>query len=119
MAEDQELSSAAVAALDAAHDCGERVALSPISAWEIGTLASRGRFASPLTPQAWFHRFASNGGFRLTALTPDVLIASSFLPGSPPSDPIDRILIAAAREEGMALVTRDRAMIEYGRAGHV
>jgi PIN domain nuclease of toxin-antitoxin system len=50
---------------------------------------------------------------------PDVLIASSFLPGSPPSDPIDRIIIATARENDLTLVTRDRKILAYGEAGYI
>lgn len=119
MGENDDLSEDAVAALDTASDRAEPVTLSPISAWEIGMLASRGRFASPLTPQAWFGRFMTGGNFRLSDLAPDLLISSSFLPGNPPSDPIDRIIIATARQQNLRLVTRDRAILEYGAAGHV
>jgi PIN domain nuclease of toxin-antitoxin system len=47
------------------------------------------------------------------------LIASSFLPGMPPRDPMDCILIATARELAATLVTRDRAIIAYGETGNV
>lgn len=119
MGEDQDLSSDAVTAIDSAYDRAEPLVLSPISAWEIGMLASKGRFASPLAPEAWFNRFTASGHCRLSPLTPEVLVESSFLPGSPPADPIDRILIATARHENTTLVTRDRMILEYGRAGHV
>lgn len=113
------LAEDAVAALDEAGDRGEAAYLSPISAWEIGMLASKGRFASPLAPQAWFDRFIAIGNFRTADLPPKVLIASSFLPGDPPKDPMDRIIIATAREEGLRIMTRDRSILEYGNAGHV
>jgi PIN domain nuclease of toxin-antitoxin system len=119
MGENDDLSDQAIAALDDADDRAEQVTLSPISAWEIGMLASKGRFASPLPPQAWFNKFMTEGNFRLSGLSPDVLIASSFLPGAPPNDPIDRIIIATARAENLRLVTRDRAILAYGAAGHV
>ncbi len=54
----------------------------------------------------------------LAKMPPEVLIESSFLPGEPPADPADRIIIATAREFGMRIVTRDRAMLSYARAGH-
>ena len=41
------------------------------------------------------------------------------LPGTPPNDPADRILIATARELAATLVTRDRAIIAYGETGNV
>jgi PIN domain nuclease of toxin-antitoxin system len=49
----------------------------------------------------------------------DLLIASSFLPGKPPRDPVDRIIAATARELGATLVTRDRMLLDYGEQGHV
>ena len=52
-------------------------------------------------------------------MSPDLLIASSFLPGEPPREPADRIMLATARDMGAALVTRDRALLDYGGQGHV
>jgi len=119
MGDNEKLSSDAITALDEASDEDEPVAVSAISAWEIGMLASKGRFASPLAPEEWFNTFLRGGSFRLSGLSPEVLIASSFLPGAPPNDPIDRIIIATARHENRQVVTRDRAMLAYGAAGHV
>ena len=119
MGENDPMTDDSVAAIDAASDQGDSVRLSPISAWEIGMLASKGRLTSPIDPQIWFRRFAIGGNFRVSTLAADVLIASSFLPGSPPRDPIDRILIATARHEDLTLVTRDRGILDYGAAGHL
>jgi PIN domain nuclease of toxin-antitoxin system len=58
-------------------------------------------------------------GVQLADLSPDLLIASSYLPGKPPKDPTDRILAATARELGATLVTRDRTLLDYGKQGHV
>ena len=41
------------------------------------------------------------------------------LPGSPPADPADRMLIATARRRGLTLVTADRRILDYAAAGHV
>jgi PIN domain nuclease of toxin-antitoxin system len=119
MGNDDPLSDDAVEVLDGASDRDEQVAISPISAWEIGILAAKGRFASPLPPSSWFSRFVSGGRYTLPPLSPDILIESSFLPGNPPNDPIDRIIIATAREHGLTVLTRDRTIIQYGKAGHI
>ena len=58
-------------------------------------------------------------GMRLAELSPEILIASSFLPGTPPKDPADRILLATARDLGATLVTRDRAILAYGESGQI
>ena len=52
-------------------------------------------------------------------MPPELLILSSFLPGSPPRDPADRILAATAREFGYVLMTRDRLLLDYADQGHV
>ncbi len=56
---------------------------------------------------------------RLASLSSTVLIASANLPGEPPRDPADRIIAATARAFGYAIITRDAALIDYGRLGHV
>jgi PIN domain nuclease of toxin-antitoxin system len=57
-------------------------------------------------------------GLRLAAMRPDVLIASSGLPGSPPNDPADRIIVTTAREHLFRLVTRDRLLLNYAAQGY-
>jgi PIN domain nuclease of toxin-antitoxin system len=93
--------------------------LSPISAWEVGLLVARGRLQLLMTPQRWFQRLLEAPNVRLADISPDLLIASSFLPGEPPRDPADRIIAATAREYGTTLVTRDRALLGYGDQGHI
>lgn len=98
---------------------GETIFVSPVSAWEIGMLVSRGQVILPTTPERWFARLLEAPSIRLLGLPPDVLIASSYLPGAPPNDPADRILAATAREYGYALVTRDRPLLDYAGQGHL
>ncbi len=95
------------------------VYVSPISAWEIETLVSRNRLQSTLAVEAWFARLLALPGMRLAPMPPELLIASAFLPGTPPRDPADRMIAATARGYGLAIVTRDSELIPYGKAGHV
>ena len=71
------------------------------------------------TPERWFQRLLAIPGVRLADLSPDILIASSFLPGDPPRDPADRIILATARDLGVTLITRDRLLLAYGENGQV
>jgi PIN domain nuclease of toxin-antitoxin system len=119
IAENAPLADEAVQAIDTANDAGNPVLISPISAWEIGLLVARGRLALPIHAQAWFDQIAETPNVGLADLPPSVLIASSFLPGTPPRDPSDRIMIATAREQNLTLVTRDRRILKYAAAGHV
>lgn len=95
------------------------VFVSPMTAWEISTLAAKGRIALALDPEVWFARLCALPGTALAGMPPSVLIASNGLPGIPPADPVDRILAATARAFGHALVTRDRRLSEYAAAGHL
>ena len=82
-------------------------------------LASRGRLQLLIRPERWFANLFEIPGVRLADMSPDVLIASSYLPGKPPNDPTDRIIVATARELGATLITRDRKLLDYGEQGHV
>jgi PIN domain nuclease of toxin-antitoxin system len=113
------ISDEASDALQQTRDSGESVYVSPITAWEMGLLAARGRINLLMSPQRWFERLLEAPGLRLSEMTPNVLIASSFLPGKLPSDPADRIIAATAREHGYKLVTRDRPLLEYAKQGHI
>jgi PIN domain nuclease of toxin-antitoxin system len=119
LAEGEKLARSAADLLHAADDAGEVTYISPISAWEVGQLASRGRIQLLITPQRWFARLFEARGVQLAEMSPDLLIASSFLPGKPPRDPADRIIAATARDLGATLITRDRALVGYGTQGHL
>ena len=71
-----------------------------------------------IRPERWFANLFDVPGVRLAEMSPDLLIASSQLPGKPPRDPTDRIIAATARELG-ARYHLDRALLEYGEAGHI
>jgi len=113
------LACSATDAIDAASRDRTPLMVSPITAFEVGQLASRGRLDLSSTPQRWFRGLLAIPGVQLADISADILIAASFLPGTPPRDPMDRILIATARELAATLVTRDRAIIAYGAQGHV
>ncbi len=119
MTERTRMAPAAVETLQAATEGGEITYVSPITAWEVGMLTSRGRLQLLIRPERWFSNLFEVPGVRLAEISPDVLIASSFLPGKPPKDPTDRIIAATARELGATLITRDRALLDYGAQGHV
>lgn len=102
-------------------DAAERGALhiSPISAWEIGLLAAKGRIALSMPPTRWVARALAHPGVTIAPLDPETLVESSFLPSTPPADPADRIIIATGRALGLSVVTRDSVILDYAEKGHV
>ena len=109
----------AVAAIDEAYDRNERVRVSPITGWEIGLSAARGRFRSRYTPQRWLEALLERPEIAVAEMPPHVLLESSTLPGNLNRDPADRIIAATAREFGYTVMTRDKALLDYGREGHL
>lgn len=97
----------------------DNVRISPISAWEISTLVVRGRINLSMPVETWFDKLVSAEGLFLADMPPTVLIRSASLPGNPPNDPADRIIIATAREFDYTIITRDGQILDYARAGLV
>lgn len=112
------LSGRAEGEIRLAREHGIDVLVSPISAWEIGLLVSKGRVALVLPPLPWFEALLEEG-VTLAPMPPDVLIAASQLPGPPLRDPADRIIAATARAYGYRLMTRDRPLLDFAASGHV
>jgi PIN domain nuclease of toxin-antitoxin system len=97
---------------------GERH-VSPITAWEIANLSRKNRISLTMPVGAWIGRAFVAMAVRELELTTALLIESCALPGAPPSDPADRIVIASARAHDLTLVTRDAAILNYAALGHV
>src|SRR5947208_2102012 len=93
--------------------------VSPITAWEIANLARKHRIALTMPVRAWINQTFTAIDARQPELTTATLIESCGLPGAPPDDPADRIIIATAREHRLTVVTRDRAILAYAQAGQV
>ena len=93
--------------------------VSAISTWEVAMLAAKGRVVFSLDVQTWMTQALEVPGLRLVPLSPEIGVASASLPGNFHGDPADRILVATARALTARLATADRAILAYGRRGHV
>lgn len=115
----QRMSEASLNAIRTAQTAHTGVFVSAVTAWEIATLVSKGRLQISQSVETWFERAIALPGVRLAELSSAILIRSTTLPGSPPADPADRMILATARELGCPVVTRDGRMLAYGETGHV
>src|SRR2546425_10180462 len=91
--------------------------VSPVSAWEIGLLVRRGRLELQVAAETCIDRVFRLPGVRVAALTPEIAVRSSYLPGDLHEDPADRLLVSTAIAMGLKLVTRDRRLLDYGARG--
>ena len=118
LANNDRLDADAEAALHEMAAVAGGVLASPISAWEVGQLVSKGRVRLAADPLQWFQR-AVDRGISLAPMPAAVLVASSFLPDARLQDPADRILAATARVFDYRLMTRDRPLLTFAKAGHM
>jgi PIN domain nuclease of toxin-antitoxin system len=93
--------------------------VSPISVWEIANLVRKKRIALAMPVAKWFRRTTEQMEATTFGPTIEILADACELPGSPPNDPADRIIIATAREARMIVVTRDKAILGYASTGYV
>jgi PIN domain nuclease of toxin-antitoxin system len=113
-----ELSDATVRVIEEAGSRSE-LALAAISVWELGMLEARGRITLSRSMDEWVRAALTAPGLRLVDLTPEVAVESTRLPGDPPGDPADRMIIATTRVLGGTLVTCDAPILAYGAKGHL
>jgi PIN domain nuclease of toxin-antitoxin system len=109
---------AALSAIERAARAGGLYA-SPVSAWEIGILVTRGRLVLDVTAEVYVSRAFSRPGVQIAALTPEIAVRSAHLPGTLHGDPADRMLVATAMLMGLKLMTRDRRILDYAAQGHL
>jgi PIN domain nuclease of toxin-antitoxin system len=112
------LSSEALHAINKSRNAGE-LFLSPVSAWEIGILAQRGKVKFGVSAENYVSRAFTQPGTQIAPLTPEIAVRASYLPGQFHSDPADRLLISTAILMGLTLVTRDREILRYAGQGYV
>jgi PIN domain nuclease of toxin-antitoxin system len=87
--------------------------VSAISCWEIAKLVELGRLELAWPLDDWMSAALRYPGVSLLALTPQIAIASTRLPGEFHNDPADQIIVATARTHDCALLTRDGKILSY------
>jgi PIN domain nuclease of toxin-antitoxin system len=84
-----------------------------VSFWEVANKAANGRLVLSMETPLWLRRAERAPGIGFVPLDRETLLLSARLPGTPPGDPADRMLIAAAQLNSAPLVTVDPEIIDY------
>jgi len=116
--EGRQLSEETIYRVEAAARQG-KVLVHPMSVWEVGTLSRKGRITFALPVEDWVGRALGLPGIFLLDLPPRSALEGALLPSDDLTDPVDRLLVAAARIEDATLVTADRKILEYGATGRL
>ena len=91
---------------------GQR-AIASISMWEFAMMVSVGKVEIRIPLDQWLDQAVNNTGLEVFDLNPRIAAESCSLPGEFHKDPADRIIVATARINGMALITKDKKIIDY------
>lgn len=97
----------------------DAILVSAISPWEVAMLVSKGRLVLDRDVGEWVQAALAHPQIHLAALSPEIAVASTRMPGVLHSDPADRIIAATARHGDAVLVTDDQLLLDYGKAGHL
>jgi PIN domain nuclease of toxin-antitoxin system len=110
------LSPAARDAIAAADPIG----VPAISCWEVAMLAQAGRVGFDRDVATWIRQALAQPGVVALPLSPKVAVDAALLSAAGfPGDPADRLIYAAARDEGVLLVTRDERIREFDPRGTI
>lgn len=94
----------------------ETIRISPASIFEVVALHTAGRLRFSLPCEQWIRERLEAAGVRLAELTPSVAIDAGAMPRAVLPDPLDRLLVATARQLGATLLTSDARIVEYAAA---
>ena len=92
---------------------------SVISVWEIALLESLGRVVLKTTIEEWLQTSFEDDGIQLQEISAAAAVEANRLPEAFHRDPVDRILVATARQMDFTLLTRDDALLAYAKQGHL
>ena len=110
--DDPELSSAARSAIA---DPQNMIVVSAASAWEITTKHRLGRLPEAGDVPVHLPLYLNSARFVVLSISLEHAMAAGALPG-PHKDPFDRMLVAQARIEDLAVATTDPVFRDYGVA---
>jgi PIN domain nuclease of toxin-antitoxin system len=108
-AESDRVSRPARRALDAA----DELLVASVSWYELAWLARHGRIALDVPIRSWLEELGAQ--VRTISLSPAIADTAVALPESFPGDPADRQIYATAIEQGVKLVTKDRAIATHDK----
>ncbi|MHB8301972.1 MAG: type II toxin-antitoxin system VapC family toxin [Acidobacteriaceae bacterium] len=109
------LSKAALNAIDIA--TSSRSVYAPlISVWEVAMLTTKKRLQFDRPVRQWVEEALEKPGLQLLPFTTDIAIEAALLPEPMRKDPADRMIVASARVERLALVTCDKPMLSFAKS---
>ncbi len=92
---------------------GGTIGVSVVSCWEIAMLVNKRRLHLSVDPLDWMRAELAYPSVELLPLNPEIAVQAYSLPEPFHPDPADRLIVATALENGCALVTSDRRILDH------
>ena len=89
------------------------VRISPVTMFEVTALHTLGRLRLARSLDQWIHDALDAAGVRIAELTPAIAIDAGTIPRTALADPLDRLLVATARQLDAVFLTADSRILEY------
>jgi PIN domain nuclease of toxin-antitoxin system len=105
----EKLSRPAASAIRRARS-GDGLSIADVTIWELAYLFARGVLQSRGTVENTVKNLLDRSGVVIKPISPEIAALATQFPSGYPKDPIDRLIGATARAEGLALVTRDESI---------
>jgi PIN domain nuclease of toxin-antitoxin system len=94
-------------------DARETVRISIATVFEIVALHAAGRLRLAKPPERWIDDSLDLSGVRLAEVTRTVAVDAGLIPRAALADPLDRLIVATARQLGATLLSADSAILHY------
>lgn len=94
----------------------DAIRISPATIFEVMALHTAGRLRFSRPAEQWIRDGLEAAGVRLAEVTPSVAIDAGVVPRSALPDPLDRLLVATARQLDATFLTSDARILEYASA---
>jgi PIN domain nuclease of toxin-antitoxin system len=94
----------------------DAVRVSAITVFEVAALHTLGRLRFSCPAEQWIRDGLSSPGIRLAELTPTIAIDAGAIPRTALADPVDRLLVATARQLDATLLSSDERILTFASA---
>jgi len=91
----------------------DAVRVSSPSVFEVAALHTAGRLRLSRPPERWIDEALALAGVRLAPLSAAIAVDAGRVPRTALADPMDRLIVATARQLDAMLVTSDTVILDY------
>ena len=97
-------------------EAADAIRVSSATVFEVAALHTAGRLRLARAPEQWIREALGVAGVRLAPLSAAIALDAGGIPRAAIADPLDRLLVATARQLDATFLTSDTRILEYAIA---